>query len=198
MLDYRQLYYRFITNFALSGLPHLRGRRRIGGFVFIGKSPSMHLEIERRFLALPAALTWCRRGTEIEQGYLRADGRLTVRIRIAGDAGVVTIKGQRCGCSRLEHETPVSLSGARALLARVPPGMRVRKTRYEVEIAGLIWEIDVFADANAGLILAEVEIDDPDQPISLPPWIAREVTRDARYSNSQLARRPYGSWALAA
>jgi len=158
----------------------------------------MHLEIERRFLASPDALSWCQNGTEIEQGYLRADGRITVRVRVAGNSGVVTIKGRRSGCSRLEHETPISLTGARALLGRIPPQMTVRKTRYAVEIAGLVWEIDVFSGLNAGLILAEVEIDDPEQPIALPAWITREVTRDRRYSNSQLAKCPYSLWAVAA
>ena len=158
----------------------------------------MHIEIERRFLVSPVALSWCRNGTEIEQGYLRADGRTTVRVRIADGAGVVTIKGPRYGCSRLEHETQVSPAGARVLLSRIPPHMKVRKTRYEVEVAGLIWEVDVFADLNAGLILAEVEIDDPSQAIVMPHWVSREVTRDARYSNSQLARRPYTQWAIAA
>ena len=158
----------------------------------------MHIEIERRFLVSPAALSWCRNGTDIEQGYLRADGRTTVRVRIADGTGVVTIKGPRCGCSRFEHETPVSLNAARALLNRIPPHMKVRKTRYEVEVGGLIWEIDVFADLNAGLILAEVEIDDPDQAIVVPHWVSREVTWDARYSNSQLARRPHSQWTMAA
>ena len=158
----------------------------------------MHLEIERRFLASPAALPWCRDGVTIEQGYLRADGRLTVRVRIAGDSGMVTIKGRRSGCSRLEHETPVSLSGARALLTRIPPPMKLLKTRYRVDVAGLTWEVDVFAGLNTGLILAEVEIEDAAQPVVLPHWVGREVTRDPRYSNSQLARRPYCEWALAA
>ena len=159
---------------------------------------TMHLEIERRFLASPAALSWCRHGTEIEQGYLRADGRITVRVRIADDVGVVTIKGRKSGCSRLEHETLISLTGARALLSRIPPHMTVRKTRYAVDIAGLIWEIDVFGGLNTGLILAEVEMERPDQPITLPAWITREVTRDHRYSNSQLARHPFSRWPVAA
>jgi len=158
----------------------------------------MHLEIERRFLASPAALSLCRVGTEIVQGYLRADGRITVRIRIADDDAVVTIKGRRSGCSRLEHETPVPLGSARALLSRIPPQMTVRKTRYAIDVAGLTWEVDVFAGLNTGLILAEVEIDRPDQPITLPDWVCHEVTGDPRYSNSRLARCPYSQWAAAA
>ena len=158
----------------------------------------MRLEIERRFLASPAALAWCGAGTEIEQGYLRADGRTTIRVRIAGETGIVTIKGRRSGFSRLEHETPVSVRAARALLGRIPPHLKVRKTRYAVEVSGLIWEIDVFDGLNAGLILAEVEIDDPDQPVTLPNWITREVTGDRRYGNSELAKRPYTLWAMAA
>ncbi|MEI8394670.1 MAG: CYTH domain-containing protein [Rhodospirillaceae bacterium] len=159
---------------------------------------SMHLEIERRFLATPAALSWCRAGTDIEQGYLRADGRITVRVRIADETGILTIKGKRCGCSRLEHETPIALDRARAMLAGMPPQMRLRKTRYPIVFGGLTWEIDVFSDLNAGLILAEVEINHPDQPVVLPDWVTAEVTGDKRYSNSQLAKSPYGLWTMAA
>ena len=119
-------------------------------------------------------------------------------MRVVGDSGVVTIKGRRHGCVRLEHETLVSLDGARALLGRLPPQMKLRKTRYEVEVGGLTWEVDVFGGLNAGLIIAEVEIDHPHRPLLLPPWIISEVTGDKRYGNSQLAQRPYGQWALAA
>ena len=158
----------------------------------------MHIEIERRFIASPAVLSLCRTGTVIEQGYLRADGRVTVRVRIAGEAGVLTIKGRRCGCSRLELETPVPLAGARALLSRLPHHMKVKKTRYQIEIDALTWEIDVFEGSNVGLIIAEVEFERPDQDIRLPDWIVHEVTTEDRYSNSHLARTPYRLWALAA
>ncbi len=158
----------------------------------------MHLEIERRFLVSPDALSYCGVGTEIEQGYLRADGRMTVRIRIANNAAVLTIKGKRSGCCRLEHETPIALKTAKTLLGRVPQHMKIRKTRYVVDVGELVWEIDVFAGQNTGLILAEVEFDRPERSITLPHWVVREVTNDPSYSNSQLARRPYSVWALAA
>ena len=158
----------------------------------------MHLEIERRFLASPAALSYCGVGTKIEQGYLRADGRMTVRIRIANDTAVLTIKGRRHGCCRLEHEIPIALETAKILLGRVPQHMKIQKTRYMVEVDAMVWEVDVFSGRNAGLILAEIEFDHPERLISLPHWVIGEVTDDPIYSNSQLARRPYSLWDMAA
>ncbi|MEI6986369.1 MAG: CYTH domain-containing protein [Rhodospirillaceae bacterium] len=154
----------------------------------------MQFEIERRFLATPSALSLCHKGTEIQQGYLWADGWLTVRVRVAKGIGEITIKGKRFGCSRLEHETPIPLNCACALLGQIPGHRKLRKTRYKIEITGLIWEIDVFADLNTGLILAEIEMDSPDRPITLPPWIVYEITGDPRFSNSRLARQPYSLW----
>ncbi|MEI8394707.1 MAG: CYTH domain-containing protein [Rhodospirillaceae bacterium] len=158
----------------------------------------MPREIERRFLALPSVLPWCTQGSEIEQGYLRADGRITVRVRVADGGAVMTVKGPRHGCARVEFESEVPMDRALALLNRVPDHMRVRKTRYRIERSGLIWEVDVFSGPNAGLIIAEVEIDDPLQPISIPEWVAFEVTSESRYSNSHLARNPFALWANAA
>ena len=158
----------------------------------------MHLEIERRFLASPSVLSSCGVGTEIEQGYLRADGRMTVRIRIANNAAILTIKGKRSGCCRLEHETLIALETAKTLLGRVPQHLKIQKTRYTVKIDHLVWEIDVFSGQNAGLILAEVEFDHPKRSIELPNWVIREVTNDPSYSNSHLARRPFSAWEMAA
>lgn len=164
----------------------------------VGGLTAMHIETERRFVASPKALSWCRGGTDIEQGYLRADGLVTLRVRIAGDTGSLTIKGRRYGCSRLELETPIPLMVARSILRQIPSHMKVKKTRYNVEINGLTWEIDVFGGSNAGLILAEVELDDPSQYIRVPDWAIHEITTEHRYSNSHLARNPYCEWAVAA
>lgn len=158
----------------------------------------MHLEIERRFLASPEALRECVTGCSIVQGYLRADDRMTVRVRVAGDEGFLTIKGKRSGYVRLEHENRISLEMARRLLARLPAERVVEKTRYLVEVEGAVWEVDVFAGLNAGLIIAEIELDRPDRAFVPPDWIGEEVTQDRRYSNSGLARHPFSQWRLVA
>ena len=97
-------------------------------------------------------------------------------------------KGPKNGSVREEVEIEVSRSVGEGLLASVPPDIRVEKMRYRVEHADLVWDVDVFGGAHAGLILAEVELTCEDQEISLPPWIEREVTADARYRNSRLAK----------
>lgn len=158
----------------------------------------MPLEIERRFLACPDALRHSAGGRRIVQGYLRADGRLTVRVRIDGGAGVLTVKGQRNGFARLEFEEPLSLAAAHNLLSRVPAEHRITKIRHHVAFDGHLWEVDEFDGLNAGLIIAEIELDRPDRAFALPPWAGPEITHDRRYGNSGLARNPYSRWTLAA
>jgi adenylate cyclase len=147
----------------------------------------MPVEIERKFIASPAVLALCRSGTPFVQGYLVADEASTIRIRKAGERMLVTWKSPRRGTSRDEFEFPIPMEDGAELLARLPPGRRLEKTRYRVEHAGAVWDVDVFGGALAGLILAEIELDREDQPIELPPWIEREVTADTRYRNSRLA-----------
>lgn len=160
----------------------------------------MAIEIERRFLVNDrrAAFTaiGITRWQRISQGYFgRIDG-LRVRVRILTEAGghnraVLTFKGPRHGPCRLEYEYPLALDTAQRALRSLPGTQIVRKIRYEIRHHdGLIWSVDRFQGTNAGLVLAEVELDDPHQPIELPPWVGAEVTLDRRYGNSRLARRP--------
>ena len=160
----------------------------------------MATEIERRFLVNDrrAAFTaiGITRWQRISQGYFgRIDG-LRVRVRILTEAGghnraVLTFKGPRHGPCRLEYEYPLALDTARKALSSLPGTQIVRKIRYEIRHHdGLIWSVDRFRGTNAGLVLAEVELGDPHQPIELPPWVGAEVTLDRRYGNSRLARRP--------
>jgi CYTH domain-containing protein len=147
----------------------------------------MPVEIERKFIASPAVLALCRSGTQLVQGYLYTDDANTIRIRRAGDRMVVTWKSPRRGACRDEVELAVAPLDGEELLARVPAGQRLEKTRYRVAHAGAVWDVDVFGGALSGLILAEIELEREDQPVALPPWIEREVTDDARYRNSRLA-----------
>ncbi|WP_342110384.1 CYTH domain-containing protein [Methylobacterium sp. SI9] len=147
----------------------------------------MAVEIERKFIADPAVLAHCRSGTQLIQGYLYTDDANTIRIRQAGECMLVTWKSPRRGCCREEIEFAISPADGRALLARVPASRRLEKTRYRVLHAGAGWDVDVFGGTLAGLILAEIELEREDQLVTLPSWVRREVTSDARYRNSRLA-----------
>lgn len=151
----------------------------------------MAVEIERRFLVSRDVSRLCRNGERIVQGYLPATGQQTVRVRVVGSRGYLTIKGKRTGCSRLEYEWEISHSLAAAVIEHSCSGSVIEKTRYRVQHAGLCWEIDVFEGRNAGLVIAEVELDRADQTVPLPDWIGTEVTSDQRFSNSTLSRTPH-------
>jgi adenylate cyclase len=128
-------------------------------------------------------------GLRIRQGYLSSDKDRTVRVRIAGDQAFLTVKGLTRGSSRPEFEYPVPVQDGEEMIAMCERPL-LEKTRHRVDHGGLTWEIDVFSGDNTGLILAEVELERADQPVSLPPWAGLEVTNDARYYNVNLAKRP--------
>ena len=152
----------------------------------------MALEIERKFLV--AGEDWkSAPATLYDQGYLNRDPARTVRVRIAGEAAWLTVKGLSHGATRVEFEYAVPVADAQALLA-LCDGPRVRKWRRVVVHAGATWEVDEFLDENAGLVVAEIELASEDQPFERPGWLGAEVTHDARYFNSSLAAAPYSSW----
>jgi CYTH domain-containing protein len=152
----------------------------------------MAKEIERKFLVRGSA--WKKGpGKRVRQGYLALDPKCTVRVRIAGKQGFLTIKGLSKGASRDEFEYPVPLADAAQLLQLCKRPL-IEKTRYKVPYKGLTWEIDVFGGENRGLVVAEVELKSERQNIPLPPWVGKEVTDDARYFNSNLAKHPYRRW----
>lgn len=151
----------------------------------------MAVEIERKFLV--AGSGW-RGGDrqEIVQGYL-ASGPVTVRVRRAGNAWLLTIKGPPSGLRRAEFEYPVPEADARELLALCGDRL-IHKTRHRLRHGDHLWEVDEFHDANAGLILAEVELQAADERPEPPPWLGREVSSDPRFTNAALAARPYRNW----
>lgn len=154
----------------------------------------MGIEIERKFLV--QGQPWHQRqGTYYRQGYLTTDPERTVRVRIAGEEGILTIKGRSDGASRAEFEYAIPLADASQLLEEFCPGPQIEKIRYCIDHAGLTWEVDVFRGANSGLVIAEVELENPDQQVELPPWAGREVTGDKRFFNAYLAEHPYQTWA---
>jgi len=151
------------------------------------------LEIERKFLLVSD--DWraeVRESRDMRQGYLGGDG-VSVRIRIAGEEAWLNIKEMRLGASRREYEYPVPLDDAMELMSLTRAG-RIEKTRHYVPQGGLTWEIDVFRGANAGLVVAEIELEHEGQEFTHPSWLGPEVTDDERYYNVALARHPFTAW----
>jgi len=148
----------------------------------------MGIEIERKFLVRNTDWKQNAQGVLYRQGYLSSDKQCTVRVRIAGDSAFVTIKGITTGISRLEFEYPIPLGDAVTMLDKLCAGALIEKTRYRIEHAGNIWEVDEFAGANSGLVLAEIELHDEAQAFEKPHWLGEEVSGDPRYFNSNLAK----------
>lgn len=153
----------------------------------------MGVEIERKFLVCGDAWRQAGTGQRLVQGYLNRDKARTVRVRVAGDAAFLTIKGVSIGATRAEFEYAIPWNDAQALLA-LCEGPLVDKTRYRIPAGDVVWEVDEFAGDNAGLVVAEVELPSEDAPFARPDWLGEEVTHDARYFNSNLAQHPYGRW----
>ena len=154
----------------------------------------MGVEIERKFLVVGDGWREGAVGTSYRQGYIRTQGQATVRVRVAGQTGYLTLKGPTEGLSRLEFEYEIPVTDADQLLKSLCDRPLIEKTRYRIDHQGLLWEIDEFKGDNQGLILAEVELETPDQVINPPPWIGQDVSHDSRYFNAYLAQSPFSSW----
>ncbi len=152
----------------------------------------MALEIERKFLVVDdewraaPAVYFC-------QGYLNRTKERTVRIRVAGERGYITIKGATTGASRAEFEYEIPLADAKQLLA-LCDGPLIEKYRRKISYEGMLWEVDEFLGDNQGLVVAEIELESESQPFSKPDWAGVEVTADARYYNSNLSVHPFSKW----
>jgi CYTH domain-containing protein len=154
------------------------------------------VEIERKFLVTSLAfIAESFTQHHIAQGYLNSNPERTVRIRIKGNKGFITIKGigNASGASRLEWEKEIPLEEAKLLLPLCEKGA-IEKTRYEVKSGNHIIEVDVFHGDNEGLILAEIELKNENEIITKPSWLGAEVTGDKRYYNSYLSLHPYKIW----
>jgi CYTH domain-containing protein len=152
------------------------------------------LEIERKFLVADPTIVDALDGVAISQAYLLDDPACVIRVRRAGDRGFLTIKGAAVGITRPEYEYEIPLADAEAILVTMGPGRQVEKTRYRLPDGKITWEIDVFRGADAGLVVAEVELTDEKQVVSEPAWLGPEVTDDPRYLNVNLARHPFRDW----
>lgn len=155
----------------------------------------MAREIERKFLVDRNLWRPTDQGILYRQGYIQTltAGR-TVRIRVQGQEGRITVKGPPTGLSRAEFEYPIPLADALEMLDTLCDHPLVEKRRHRIPFGDLVWEVDVFLGENQGLVTAEVELEFEDQRFERPEWLGPEVSQDYRYSNSQLARKPYRSW----
>ena len=151
----------------------------------------MGVEIERKFLIAGAFEQ--TDGEFFRQGYLCAEPGRTVRIRVCGSKGYITIKGQNVGLVRAEFEYEIPHTEAAELLEMCERPL-IEKTRYKIPHEGKTWEVDVFHGDNEGLTVAEIELETAGQAFAKPAWVGEEVTEDARYYNSSLVRHPYKSW----
>lgn len=158
----------------------------------------MAKEIERKFLL--ADDRWrgeIRRSLRMRQGYLAGGARASVRVRIAGDEARLNIKGGGLVAVRDEFEYAIPLDEAAYMLEALAEQPLVEKTRHFVPYDGFEWEIDEFHGENAGLVVAEIELEAADQAFELPPWLGREVTHLQRYYNVSLVKTPYSAWSAA-
>ena len=153
----------------------------------------MATEIERKFLLSSDA--WrasVQARTLLRQGYLANNGRCSVRVRVAGgDVGWLSVKGMTPGLARAEYEYPVPLPEANAMLDALCGRPFIEKYRHIVHWHGHDWEIDEFLGDNAGLVVAEVELERVDEVPEMPPWVGREVTQDLRFYNFSLVELPW-------
>ena len=152
----------------------------------------MAKEIERKFLVSGDFKQEACDSFRLVQGYISTDPDRTVRVRIKGEQGFLTIKGQSSedGLSRFEWEKEIPVSEALELMNLCVSGV-IDKTRYLVPYGGNTYEVDVFHGANEGLVLAEIELSDELEAFEKPSWLGEEVTGDVRYYNSMLSLHPF-------
>lgn len=154
------------------------------------------IEIERKFLVLSDAFkAEAFKQTRIVQAFLNSDKNRTVRVRIKGEHGFLTIKGTSSedGISRFEWEKEISKSDAEALLNLCEEGM-IDKIRYEIKCGAHVFEVDEFFGCNDGLVVAEIELNHVSEQFNKPKWLGEEVTGQTKYFNSQLAKNPFMNW----
>ena len=155
----------------------------------------MGTEIERKFLVVDDS--WREAvvaSTRYRQGYLSRSERSSVRVRTDGERARLNVKSTVDGIHRSEYEYQIPLADAEEMLDRLALPPLIVKTRHLVDYGGRRWEVDVFEAENAGLVLAEIELESVDAQVALPPWVGAEVSSDPRYYNTSLSAHPYGEW----
>ncbi|MBK8175410.1 MAG: CYTH domain-containing protein [Rhodospirillales bacterium] len=155
----------------------------------------MAKEIERKFLVVDDSWRGGASAQRIRQGYICSSPECAVRVRLAGPRAFLTVKGGKSGSIRDEYEYAIPPDDADELLERLCARPLIEKTRYTLPASdGAEWIVDVFEGANAGLVVAEIELEHAQQQFTLPAWTGIEVTDEPRYLNANLSARPFASW----
>lgn len=154
----------------------------------------MGIEIERKFLVNNDNWKIGTQGELIRQGYLSLHPARNVRVRIEDDQAYMTIKGSQTGISRKEWEYSIPVEDAEDFLENLCEKPLIEKRRYRISYEGMLWEVDEFFGDNAGLVIAEIELESEDQQFKKPGWIGDEVTYDSHYYNANLIQYPYAMW----
>lgn len=154
------------------------------------------IEIERKFLVISdvfKALAYAK--SKIAQGYISTDPERTVRVRVKGNKGFLTIKGagNESGISRYEWEKEIDLQEAEQLLKLCEKGV-IDKVRHEIKVGEHVYEVDVFEGENEGLIVAEIELESENEVFERPNWLGIEVTGSDKYYNAYLSKNPFRAW----
>ncbi len=162
----------------------------------------MAKEIERKYLVKEAKWRSHKEklqnqsqvtGVKYCQGYLPTSNETTIRVRIIDKQGFLTIKSKVTGYTRSEFEYSIPVEDAEQMLQTLCLRPLIEKIRYEINHHNLVWEVDEFLGENAGLIIAEIELENENQQIDIPQWIDREVN-DKKYFNANLIKHPYSKW----
>ncbi|MGB5375884.1 MAG: CYTH domain-containing protein [Polyangiales bacterium] len=151
-------------------------------------------EIERKFLVIGDGWRDAAVGTRFRQGFLSTEPERTVRVRVAGARGSITVKGKTVGAKREEFEYEIPLQDVERMLDGLCKRPFIEKVRYTLSVGRHVWEIDVFEGENAGLVIAEIELGSEDEAFEKPDWAGEEVTDDPRYFNSNLVAKPFRAW----
>ena len=153
----------------------------------------MNLEIERRFLVNKSNLNLPKDKKRIKQAYLLSDSKQALRVRMIGSEYFLTYKYKKSGINRYEFEYPISKEDGEKLMS-LSDAIIIVKDRYYMTIDDHLWEIDVFYGDNKGLIVAEIELIDENENVSLPNWIGKEISTDEKYFNFNLSKVPFSVW----
>ena len=158
------------------------------------KQYRMGKEIEKKFTVISDSYKANAAAYDIAQGYICTDENRVVRVRLKNGRAFLTVKNATIGYSRDEFEYEIPADDARVMLERVCIQPVISKRRYVTEHTGHVWEVDEFHGENEGLVIAEIELDDEDEPFSLPPFVGMEVTGNPLYYNARLFSHPFCRW----
>ena len=153
-----------------------------------------HIETERKFLVNSGKWKENAKGIIYKQGYLSTEPGRTVRIRLEGEKGKLTIKGEKKKGSGDEFEYNIPGDEAAYIIKNLCLKPVIEKIRYKINFNGKTWEVDEFSGENLGLVIAEIELDSPDEKFEKPDWAGKDVTEDQRYKNANLVGKPFSKW----